>query len=575
MLQTVLEIGKAFRESDNNYKYHKYILPCPSDTDKRKILRLSIFIDNDFDFKTDDIEEITDENIIKNKLFYLKFKTSNADTTIRYVYGDIYYSVDKDGKEKGNYTIKKNDSFKQAEESIKDCSNEIILKFRKKFAEQKDKIEAIILKNINNEYSEIFLHFNFTYRVYKYWHKKEELEEINRLLINHFFKKQDKDKLVLDAMLVRTICSGNKKNDIQFPSFDIKSRYKTCFFSSEDAKNLFYAINYTEQPLIKIRKTDINIIVLPKGNNLSALAYDEFNKHTRTIEGDEEKQDEDKLAGSNEPSEELFAPLTEEKTAEKIVEFDLIFSERGDRTWVDMIELTGIEKSDLQRIHNRIIKIKHDILIKKNINILDSFNNILSYSSKSKKNQNHLCKVLPQIYTETYYSDPILLPALIEKTEYNIRNIKTDSERSGAFPKYDFYFLTLIQNNNKNKEGENLMKIKESESYNIGYLLGKLVLPFAKWREDCPIQSFEKSYVGNISRRIITLDELIKFKNFIDEKLTVHEKLYKDIKDISYGLAQKINDFSGKYNKDECSFGFFEAYFEPIQNKNNNKSEEN
>lgn len=307
---------------------------------------------------------------------------------------------------------------------------------------------------------------------------------------------------------------------------------------------------------------------MPKGDNLSVLEYNEFNKHTRTLE-DEVKQ-EDKLAGTNEPSEELLAPLTE-NIAENIIEFDLIFSKKGGPTspWVDMIELTGIEKSDLQRIHKGIKKIrddiKNDILLKntyfdnnKKINIIDSFYNILGDNAKSKKYQSHLCKVLPQIYTETYYNDPILLPALIEKTEYNIR-----TGLNPAFPKYEFYFLELIQNNNK--KGETLMKIKESKSYTMGYLLGKLVQPL----RSC-INSFEKSYIGNLSRRIATLKDLIKFKNFIDEKLTIHEKLYNNIKDTSYKLAREINDFSGKYNKDECSFGFFESYFEY-----NNKLEEN
>jgi hypothetical protein len=194
--------------------------------------------------------------------------------------------------------------------------------------------------------------------------------------------------------------------------------------------------------------------------------------------------------------------------------------------------------------------------------------NILGDGTKSnKKYQSHLYKVLPQIYTGTYYNDAILLPALIEKTEFNIR----DPEKSKFIRsivnnlKYDFNFLTNIQNTIP--EGGELMKIQESQSYKIGLLLGKLAEQFAAWRDDCPIKSFEKSYVGTLSRRITTLEDLIRFKRFIEEKLVIHERNFKSVKDTSYELAQAVKNFSGRYDKNECAFGFFESYFAPFAGK--------
>lgn len=563
MLQTVLKIGKEFCESEENFKYHRYIKQCPPDTDKLRILRLSIPVDDNFNFKIGERKEIIDENITAKKLFYLTFKTSDADTAKRYLYGDIYYGINKDSKEVGNYKIK-NGAFEFDESLIKNCDNKKILKFQEEFKRQHKEIEKILLELKEKEYKAVFLHFDFENEQCKHWYDKDEIDAIDAILIDNFFINDKDERLVLRTMLHRTISSGNEKNDIQFADFDIKNRYKSCSFSREEAKNLFYAINYTEKPVIRINKNnDINIIALPQGDNLSDSDYDEFNKNACSL--DNEIKQEKKLADATEPSEELFEPLIKEKIAGNIVKFDLIFCKQGGMTspWVDMIELTSVEKSDLQRINERIKKIKKDMPNYKyinKINILDSFYNILGNMSESKKYKNHLYKVLPQIYTETYYDDQILLPALIEKAEYNIR-----TQNGYKFnEKYDFYFLMMLQNNNKNKEGENLMNIKESKSYKIGFLLGKLALPFAAWRDDCPIKSFEKSYIGNLSRRIVTLDELIKFKNFIDEKLTIHERerLYKDIKVASCELAQEINDFSGKYNKDECIFGFFEAYFD-------------
>ncbi|MDP2842637.1 MAG: hypothetical protein Q8O06_03225, partial [Acetobacterium sp.] len=92
MLETVLKIGKAFRESPTGLKHHRYIKPCPQDTDKRKILRLSLPVNENFSFDFNGVKEISDENVIRDKLFYLTFKTSDADGFVKYIFGDIYYS---------------------------------------------------------------------------------------------------------------------------------------------------------------------------------------------------------------------------------------------------------------------------------------------------------------------------------------------------------------------------------------------------------------------------------------------------------------------------------------------------
>lgn len=107
------------------------------------------------------------------------------------------------------------------------------------------------------------------------------------------------------------------------------------------------------------------------------------------------------------------------------------------------------------------------------------------------------------------------------------------------------------------------MNIINSSSYSIGKNLGVMARPFAAWRDDCPIKSFEKNYVGNLTRRIAYPDDLVKFSNFLNEKLAIHEKLYKDQQEASRQLAQELKTFGGmRYNKNECALGFFESYFE-------------
>ena len=76
------------------------------------------------------------------------------------------------------------------------------------------------------------------------------------------------------------------------------------------------------------------------------------------------------------------------------------------------------------------------------------------------------------------------------------------------------------------------------------------------------INSFEKNYVGNLTRRVGTLLDFIKLKNEIEQKLIMHDKA-KYTFQTSYDLAQKIKEFKSRYDKEECAFGFMESYFKP------------
>jgi hypothetical protein len=104
------------------------------------------------------------------------------------------------------------------------------------------------------------------------------------------------------------------------------------------------------------------------------------------------------------------------------------------------------------------------------------------------------------------------------------------------------------------------MKILDSPSYKVGILLGKMAVPL-KYE----IKSFEKNYVGNLTRRVSSLDDLIKFKTFIEEKLIMHDKTYPSFKEASLALAENVKSFIGRFDKNECAFGFFESYFTVVK----------
>ena len=585
MLETVLKIGNAFRNSKSSFRHYRYIKQYKQDN-KRKALILSLPVkiinDNSLKFDFDNLYEITDENIIANKLFYFTYKTSDSDGLVKYIFGDIYYSNQKE-KEVGYYRLgdKSNkrktyqkSSFYRGEEDFKSIQkqykekSDLISSFRKEFETNSEYIENIMAKNTTPP-ADLFLHFDFDGR---HWYEFDnEIELINKKLIEEFTEKNDKPEgYVLKKALYKTIASAEK--DFQFPYFQEESKYRVKLFQKiEDVLDLFYAIDYSKEALIRIN--DIKIIVLPRGNNLTAEQYEKFNQKIESLEQEKEKEDKATYENMEKTPDDLFTPLTE-NIAENIIEFDLIFSKRGGKSSpdIDMIEFSSIKKSYLIKLHQQIKDIKKEIfkiweneLSEKmkyfnieNLNIKNSFKNIFK---DKKKYQNHLYKVLPQIYTGTYYGDPVLLPALIETTEENIR-----SKEKLSFPKYDFYFLMEIQNTIK--QGEYLMKIKDSKSYQIGLLLGEIAKQFAAWRDDCPIKSFEKSYIGTLSRRIATINDLIKFKSFIEEKLILHERS-KFTFETSVNLSKKIKELElseEKYDKNNCAFGFFESYFAQPKN---------
>ncbi len=104
MLDTLLQIGKTFREAGKDgLKHHRYIKPAPVADNKTKITFLSLPVTEDFRFDFDGIKEIPENE--RSLLFYPTFKTSDADGLVKYLFGDIYYGSNKDGKELGYYRM--------------------------------------------------------------------------------------------------------------------------------------------------------------------------------------------------------------------------------------------------------------------------------------------------------------------------------------------------------------------------------------------------------------------------------------------------------------------------------------
>jgi hypothetical protein len=656
-LDTVLKIGETFRKSENNLKYFKYIEACPKDIKGEWPLCVTIPLNGDFTFNLDSAK-ITPENE-RDNLYYLKYKTSDSDSSVRYIFGDIYYEkkskIKKNGSvdssEGGYYKLDGSSSVSSFYRGSKDYKELIspvskintlnIEKFHNEFVNNVTFIERMlrfipaiyyffdegskfsfkellndekILHDLSVQYNfqtaskqnlgkmgiatdclclnetqkesifllgnlSIFIHFEFPGK--KYWYQyKEDVEAIKTKLLSEFVDTTDRG-VVLKKSLYKTLCSGDKKNDIQFPGFLVSNKHKSKQFRNDTLQDLFYALDYVKKGGTSIQGTDIELIVLPRGDHLRTIDYEEFCK----------KRNETKISAQNNENDpkfedSLFDFLSDDE--KNVTSFDLIFCKKGGSPSSpdkDLIELSGIEKSQLRRIKERIEKISDAIYedkkkffgagnkIKRN-NIAISFQNILGYpqisSSTGKilikanpKYKSHLLKVIPLIYTDNYYQDERLLPSFIQNIEYSIRA----GDNKFNVLKFDLMFLLKIQNSQKFKGG-GFMEIKTSESYEIGLLLGELS---KNLRQD--INSFDKKYVGNLTRRIATMEDFIKFKNEIEQKLIMHDKTNFTYK-ISYDLSQKVKEFNSVYNKDKCVFGFMESYFKPWPKKKENSQME-
>lgn len=440
----------------------------------------------------------------------------------------------------------------------------------KKFL-RKDNIDELSETDKNNllkiKEGKILLHFDFNG---KQWYENKAFKLTKEKIYSNFFENKNNSEFLPSATLYKTLCSGRDKNDRQFPDFLHKNKSKT--FSKDDVENLFYGIKYSTQACMTLgryKKRDIKIIVLPKGAHLKSDDYllfqQNYNENTISLANSIPNENDE---------EDAFLPFVDFVSVDKTEEtyFDVIFTETGGNTEKDLVEISGIRQSFFKETRRRIAdkkrEVKRECLSNYKFGIGYSFRKILgNYQPKEDKKgsisfkqevnpryQSHLTKVLPKIYTNQYYKDMVLLPAFIEKIEYTTRHGKSLFYEL----KYDLEFLLKIQNTKTDK----FMELVESNSFKIGALLGSLAKNFSG--KNTPINSFEKNYVGNLSRRIGTLEDFVKLKNDIEEKLIMHERSQFTFS-ISYELSQLLKEFKGRYDKDACAFGFFDSYFKPIK----------
>ena len=408
-------------------------------------------------------------------------------------------------------------SFQRAD-SLAALATDRVKAFRESFQQQMPKIETFLHDNPN-----AYIHFDFCGSC---WHELEEVQVLNTGLLNTFFDNT-KHGYIARAFLYKTLGTGTGNT----PNFQEEGRYKTrLFIDKEQALDLIYGVNFASRSTFRVR--DVKVVVLPRGEGLTAKQIERFFDRSSIngseVDAEAEVQDEvekQEQQTDAEGTEALFAMLADDPQTRSIAQFDFVFSiAGGTKADIDLVELAGLERSKLSQIRDRIEKIRQRTEKEREayllrlygkppkkpldrLSITRSFLNILSNkTSKEKKYQSHLYKVLPSnLYGRSYYYDAILLSAFIERTEANIRS---DAENFNLL-KFDFYFLTRVQD----YEGERLVEIQKSPSYRIGLLLGRLARGLRT-----KINSFNKNYAGLLSRRIGTLNDVMSLQNEFNQK---------------------------------------------------------
>ena len=409
---------------------------------------------------------------------------------------------------------------------------------------------------INYRTHSVFIHFEFLDA--ESWYDQEAIfKDIIDHLNQEILIEQERNQCVMKTSLYRTLCSGNDKNDIQFPNFLFSNSYKSFSFAG---KNNFYDFLYTRKITDKPRY---------KIGNLHVYVY----PHTYQCD-DIPVENYEAFFLNKESEANLFSMVWLDDVNPNIFSaFDFVISERRGQVEVNLIEISGIGYSRLVAIRNRIRDIEYNISKEKERELsythytqlrfqealCDIFGSITfkeqkdgrispSFSTDSNAFRKHFLKLVPQIYKECYYSDNVLLPKTIERIEFSLRS------EGGKYMykrlKYDLKLLYSIQNNQINE----FMEMCESKSYLLGVKLGKMARPLKKI-----INSFEKSYVGLISRYVTTKSDCVNFVNVILQKLILHDRAYRTIREDACNQLVILPD--NEYNKDYVAFGFFEGYF--------------
>jgi hypothetical protein len=426
-LQTIIQIGNRIRNElskEESLQYHRYVKKAPEYSAKQPYSYFEIDVKENYEVDINSIRAVHDEATIRNKYFYLKFKSGEADSLVKYMFGDIafpeFFKLDDPTNGASSFRL---NSFLRGKEDASKIGNEKLSAFRSSLEKSLSQLLQLF-----SEKEYCYIHFNING---KSWYDTEIFADVENAIVSNYIKDED-GNISLTAFLTRTLAESEGR----LPDFEIMNTFKAKRFSNiEEVKDLLYGLDFQQKSKVNAGK-DIMINMLPKGNLAAKGIIAYFEKKSNY--------------DYKNPQPESIDPFAEpfiNPEMEGIEKYDIIFSKRSKPIGVDLLEMTDVSQNLLQRVTDKIHRVKSEL----------HYRYSLDYSIKSllddKKYNSHLLKILPLIYKDSYYNDPVLLPALIQKTEYGIRNGDKKIPFNGL--KQHFYLLLKLQKN------DTIMEIKE------------------------------------------------------------------------------------------------------------------
>jgi hypothetical protein len=265
-LQTIIQIGHKIRNElskEESLQYHRYVKKAPVYDVKQPYVYFEIDVNDNFEIDINSIREVNDEAIIRNKYFYLKFKTGEADSLVKYMFGDIafpeFFKPDDPNNKAAAFQL---NSFLRAKEDAIKIGDEKLITFRNSLNQSLNKLLQLF-----TEKECCYIHFNFNG---KSWYDTDIFGVVENAIVSNFVKDEG-GNISLAAFLTRTLAESEGR----LPDFDVSNTFKTKRFGDlDEVKDLLYGLDFQQKSKVNAGK-DIMINMLPKGslNAKGIIAY--------------------------------------------------------------------------------------------------------------------------------------------------------------------------------------------------------------------------------------------------------------------------------------------------------------
>lgn len=576
MLSNEISLIK-FLDKKQLINYHLYSTKFNSE----RAICYEIVVDANFKELQIKNDVCTNENIL-NYAFSLLYKDSPFSGTglLNYIFGDICLDINK---------------LKASKEVIKSAYDNIeklpdyVVKFNKTFNLYKKEIFTFLKKvseNIdNNKVSQVFLHFDFKSLKVNNWY---EIENIVQTLDDWFIETKKSDLFSFNKQLnnysliksfLPSVPSGDEKNDMQFPSFNVKNRHKVFALHQEDLWTVFYhkrLMRALTVATISIPKGTIyNLQLVPSGD-VDEKSIQNFIDKTISIDSNSNVQHE---AIEDELSDDIFMSLEKAiLNLNKLVLFDITLVQKGDKTNIVLSEISNISRdfllknisqqkeaiSNLPKLLQVELDLKNEFELKYTPTFYKSFFNI---HEKNKQNYKKFLNWLFKLFMGQKNHDSELTSIFIDKI---FHEIKTNENVD-----YLKFFISYKFVQQLNEGGDVSQEFEE-----LGKYCGSLAAPVSH-----VVGNFEASRICQLKQQVTTIQDVKEFLNEIMLTLTLHRKdkgnvsgLSPEQHSVNYDKAIELLKTceNNEFNQESFIVGFLSSYFKSRRftyNKQNKKKE--